>query len=108
MGTHAHMTLMYTILHIVCIWCIFGVSVGGEAQSLIISSQIAIGGQMRMYSLMEDSSVSINFQFQLVRMLVSLDMLHFTVISYANRKIKGRTRLCSVSSGILEMGKIYF
>ena len=59
---------------IVCDVYISGVSVGGEAQSLIISSQIAMGGDNgQMYSLMEDSSVSINFQFQLVRLFCAMN-----------------------------------
>ena len=41
--------------------------VGGEVQSLVISSQIAVMGKGgKMSNLVEDSPVIINFQFQLV------------------------------------------
>ena len=50
-----------------CLYFFASVRVKGEAQSLVISSQVAsVGKDGKMTNLMEDNPVIINFEFQLV------------------------------------------
>ena len=85
--------------------------VGGEVQSLVISSQIAVMGKGgKMSNLVEDSPIIINFQFQLVLELTlhtirSSENIHsYTSSTTIYRKIL-QTKLFSVLSGTMQSCK---